>query len=54
MRILGIDPGYERLGLAVTDGQRGREKLLHSECFKTSAKLSFAERLSAIGNQVKK
>ncbi|MFA6300911.1 MAG: crossover junction endodeoxyribonuclease RuvC [Candidatus Paceibacterota bacterium] len=56
MRILGIDPGYERLGVAVLekDREKNKEKVIFSECFKTSAKLEFSERLSLIGNEVKK
>jgi len=64
MRILGIDPGFERLGVAVLEkpaspsqgGQKGnrKEKILFSECFKTSAKLEFSERLFLIGKEIKK
>ena len=55
-RILGIDPGYERLGIAVLekDKQGDRERVLFSECFKTSAKFEFSERLNLIGEEVKK
>ena len=49
MRILGIDPGYERLGLAVIEKGSGKETLIHSECFQTDAKLSFHERLHLLG-----
>lgn len=49
MKILGIDPGYERLGIAVIEKKGGTETLLHSECFKTSAKKPFTERLNEIG-----
>ena len=39
MIILGIDPGYERLGIAVIEKKtQEKEKLVYSECFKTSAK----------------
>src|SRR3989344_440168 len=51
MRILGIDPGYERLGIAVLEKPN---RVLFSECFKTSAKLEFAERLNLIGEEIKK
>jgi crossover junction endodeoxyribonuclease RuvC len=53
-RILGIDPGYERLGVAVLEKKEGdkKEKVLFSECFKTSAKLDFCERLFLIGKEV--
>jgi crossover junction endodeoxyribonuclease RuvC len=55
MRILGIDPGFERLGIAVLEKEadEGRERVIHSECFKTSAKLDFHERLGLIGEKIK-
>ncbi len=52
MRIITIDPGYERLGIAVLD-KNGNETLIFSECFKTSAKLPHHERLALIGNRIK-
>ncbi|MFA5840941.1 MAG: crossover junction endodeoxyribonuclease RuvC [Candidatus Paceibacterota bacterium] len=56
MIILGIDPGYERLGVAVLEKKQGdkKEAVIFSECFKTSAKLEFNERLLLIGEEVKK
>lgn len=54
MRILGIDPGYERLGIAILEKTSGKEKVVFSECFKTSAKLKFEERILLIGIEVKK
>ncbi len=62
MRILGIDPGFERLGIAILDkpayakgsGVAKKEVVIFSECFKTSAKLDFSKRLVLIGNEVKK
>ncbi len=56
MKILGIDPGYERLGVAILEKNKGdkRERVLFSECFKTSAKLEFNERLFLIGKEVRK
>ncbi len=56
MKILGIDPGYERLGIAILEKNKGdkRERVLFSECFKTSAKLEFNERLFLIGEEVRK
>ncbi len=49
MIILGIDPGYDRLGIAVIEGKN----LLHSECFVTSAKDEFPVRLKSVGLKVK-
>lgn len=56
MIILGIDPGFERLGIAILEKNKGdkKERVLFSECFKTSAKLGFNERLFLIGEEVRK
>lgn len=58
-RILGIDPGYERLGIAVLERISEvrpmgllKERVIFSECFKTSAKLEFSERLKLIGEEI--
>lgn len=51
MNVLAIDPGYERLGIAVLEGTTGKEELLYSDCFKTSATLPFQERLKLIGDE---
>ena len=55
MRILGIDPGFERLGVAILEKNKEdkKERVLFSECFKTSAKLEFSERLLLLGEEVK-
>jgi crossover junction endodeoxyribonuclease RuvC len=52
MRIISIDPGYERLGIAVLERDKGKEVLLYSDCFKTSTKLSLNERIFLIGQEV--
>lgn len=54
MRIIGIDPGYERLGIAVVEKNNGKESLVHSECFQTDAKLSFHERLYLVGEALER
>jgi crossover junction endodeoxyribonuclease RuvC len=57
MKILGIDPGYERLGIAViekTNHKSQNPKLVFSETFKTSAKDSNAERLFQIQTEVER
>ncbi|MCX6702031.1 MAG: crossover junction endodeoxyribonuclease RuvC [Candidatus Zambryskibacteria bacterium] len=54
MKIISIDPGYERLGIAVLEKiSKKQEVLIFSECFKTSAKLPHHERLALIGNRIK-
>lgn len=53
MRILGIDPGYDRLGIAVIEKPpRGKEVLLYSDCFKTSAKNTIYERFELIAIEI--
>jgi crossover junction endodeoxyribonuclease RuvC len=53
MRILAIDPGYERLGIAVIEKEKGgKEKYVFSECFKTSKDLAHADRLSALTREI--
>ncbi|MEK7213542.1 MAG: crossover junction endodeoxyribonuclease RuvC [Patescibacteria group bacterium] len=48
MKILGIDPGYDRVGIAIIeDGV-----LIHSECFSTSSKDIFHIRLKEIGQRI--
>ena len=55
MRIISIDPGYERLGIAVLEKNGGsKEVVLYSDCFKTNAKLAHTERLGLIGNEIQK
>jgi crossover junction endodeoxyribonuclease RuvC len=57
MRILAFDPGYERLGVAVLERVHGsltgigtgKEALLYSDCVRTSAALTFPERLAELG-----
>jgi crossover junction endodeoxyribonuclease RuvC len=54
MKILGIDPGYERLGIAVLEKNKGerKERIVYSNCFKTSAKLPLPERIFLLGEEV--
>lgn len=54
-KILSIDPGYERIGVAVIEKTfLKKDKLVFSECFKTSAKIPFPERLRNIGEEVER
>jgi crossover junction endodeoxyribonuclease RuvC len=53
MKILAIDPGFERIGIAILEKtEKVKETLLYSECFKTSAKLAHPERLELIGEKI--
>lgn len=50
--ILGIDPGYGRVGLAVIKDSLGKQTLLYSECFETSSKLTHHTRLGLVHKRV--
>jgi crossover junction endodeoxyribonuclease RuvC len=52
MKIIAIDPGYERVGIAILEKIAGKETLLYSECFKTSAIKSAEERLLLVGREL--
>ncbi|MCI0542238.1 crossover junction endodeoxyribonuclease RuvC [bacterium] len=59
MTILAIDPGYERMGIAVLERgvggkATGKDSLLDSGCFKTSATLPFHDRILFIGEEVER
>lgn len=48
MRVLAIDPGYGRCGMAVVEKVDGKERLLYSSCVETSSKDEFAVRLELV------
>ncbi len=50
MRVLGIDPGYDRFGLAILE----KEKLLYSNCLTTKRDAPFAKRLYQLADKTEK
>ena len=54
MKVLSIDPGYERLGIAILEKENGIEKIIFSETFKTLAKDDFIKRMFLIGKEIEK
>lgn len=54
MKVLAIDPGYERLGIAVLEKQKGKDTLLYSECFQTDKKDEHSKRLFLIFEKLEK
>lgn len=47
-RVIGIDPGYDRLGVAVVEGGN----LIFSTCIRTDRQSSHAERLKQIADEI--
>lgn len=52
IRILGIDPGFDRLGVCVLDKTNTEEKLIHSACILSNKKDSFEKRLVQVGKEL--
>lgn len=53
MRVIGIDPGYDRLGVAVLEYTNNKEILLFSGCIKTEKTDSLVVRLHKLGVEFK-
>lgn len=54
MRIISIDPGYDRLGVSVMEKDtKGKEVVLFSDCFLTDKKDSLEKRILFLGQEVK-
>ncbi len=52
-RVLGLDPGYGKLGIAVIDqDEAGVPIWRYSDCLSTSPALTIAERLAIIGQTI--
>lgn len=55
MKILAIDPGFERVGIAVIEKTNSsNHDLIYSDCFKTKKDLDFHLRLSLIGEEIER
>ncbi len=52
MKVLAIDPGYGRCGVAVLEGTSSHAVLHYSSCIETSATKSFSERLQIVGDEI--
>ena len=50
MKVLAIDPGYGRCGVAVIERRENLETLLYSDCIETSRDDVFAERLAVVAD----
>ena len=48
MRVIAIDPGYGRCGVAIMEKESGRENVLYSACIETPSSDSFGERLQTV------
>ena len=54
MRILAIDPGYDRVGIAILKGDASKPEVIHSECFLTNRADTREIRLAGIADRIRK
>jgi len=48
MRVIAIDPGYGRCGVAIVEKNDGKEQWIYSDCIETKAADGFVERLAQV------
>jgi crossover junction endodeoxyribonuclease RuvC len=53
MRVLGIDPGFDRTGWGVIEDTGGRLSYIDCGCIQTSAEASFEKRLQEVRNGIR-
>ena len=51
MRVIAIDPGYDRLGVAVMENAGGVETLVYSACIESSRDDTLSDRLVTVGEE---
>jgi crossover junction endodeoxyribonuclease RuvC len=54
MKVLAVDPGYDRLGVAVVEKQEGKETVVYSSCIETDKKTELNDRLHIVGSEFQK
>lgn len=54
LTILGIDPGFDRLGCAILKKQKGKNILKYSACVSSDPKNNYEKRLLFLGKELKK
>lgn len=52
MRVLALDPGYDRLGVAVVEREGDRDTLVYSGCLSSKRTDSFPLRIHSLGTQL--
>jgi crossover junction endodeoxyribonuclease RuvC len=52
MKVLAIDPGFGRCGVALLEGAGAQALLVYSSCIETAPKSPFTERLLEVGNEI--
>lgn len=50
--VLGVDPGFDRIGVAILEGTGQKQTILYSECIVTDKKASHEKRLLQLGTRL--
>lgn len=53
-RVIGIDPGFDRCGVAILEKINGKESLLSSSCIVTNPKDTHEDRLRVLGEELQR
>lgn len=53
MKVLGVDPGYDRLGVAVIEKKDNKENVVFSSCIETDKKTDLSDRIHVLGKAFK-
>lgn len=51
MKVLAIDPGYGRCGVAVLSRHQGKETVIYSDCIETARDMEFNARLLRVADE---
>lgn len=54
MTIISIDPGFDRIGIAIIEKNNPKNTVIFSECFNTNKKESISQRILSVGTEVKR
>lgn len=54
MRVLAIDPGYGRCGVAILERVDNKDTLVYSGCIETAAETEFNQRLNTVASECRR
>jgi crossover junction endodeoxyribonuclease RuvC len=54
MKVLAVDPGYDRAGIAILEKIDNKEHLLFSDCLMTDKKKDLNERIFSLGKELER
>lgn len=54
MKVLAVDPGYDRLGVAILEKPNGKETILFSDCLTTDKNQPINKRIAELGQRLEK